>query len=87
MSKSAREARAAKALASLSRPDVELESAADRDGNSVRVGDQLQLGARITVVTRIYQEANADGGYDAPIAEVTNAMISAVVLNQVARAN
>ena len=79
-----RQVRQARQVANLARPVRELAVATDIDKIFVRVGDTVEFApGRTTVVTRIYQEPTAERAYEAPVAEVTNAVISVVVVSQV----
>lgn len=82
-----REATRDRAMRFLARPTIELESAPDANGQTVRVGDAIEFApGRTTVVTRIYRDPSSTKAYEAPAAEVKNAMVALVQLNLVRRA-
>jgi len=79
-----REAKQARAIAFLARPARELESAADRNGQTVRVGDTVEFApGRTTVVTRIYQDPTSTAAYEAPTADVTNRALDIITVSEV----
>ncbi len=69
-------------MALAAQPDTELESALDADGNTVRVGEQVQSPRSAITVTRIYKESTGPEIF----AETSSAAFSPVILNLMRRA-